>query len=359
LLKPDCAITAIGLPRSKAPNQKHRKSQQSASFQRLIFMTSTSLTQAKLYLQHRQPLRNAIALLYTLTGYAGGIALLLAANGWLNAIGVVLLCHSLMYAGYLSHEFIHGTIYQSARFNHWGGNVMMWVTGNCYRPFSDMVKLHMGHHAGKVSPLQLGDVVRGLPAGLRWAVLRLEWCYFPAMHFFLKGRMLTLLLRQPGWALRSRILSLLLLRGLGFALLGYLNLKALLLYFLAYLLAVTLLRIEETFQHAVVPTADGGYEQTFSPLLSERYGWLSLLFLNFSYHNAHHALPRCPWYNLPALDRDLSSDRPMHHLPLLQLLGNYHRFRLTRILEGSGQAVDQQGNFNLERFYGWMGPLPL
>ncbi|MBW4549614.1 MAG: fatty acid desaturase [Aphanocapsa sp. GSE-SYN-MK-11-07L] len=325
-------------------------------------MLSTPLAQPnlKLYLQNRKPVWNAIALLYTLTGYSGGIALLLINNGWLNAIGVVLLCHSLMYAGYLSHEFLHGTVFQSARLNQLGGNLMIGLTGNCYRPFSDMVKLHMAHHAGKVSPVQLGDYVRSLPAWLQWTVLGLEWSYFPAMHFVLKGRLLTAPFRQPGnWGLRSRTLALLLLRGVGFTLLGYLSGRALLLYFLAYLLAVTLLRIEETFQHAVVRTAAGGYEETFSPLLSERYGWLSLLFLNFSYHNAHHVLPRCPWYNLPVLDQALAADRPMHHLSLIQLLANYHRFRLTRILEGTGQPVDQQGKFNLDRFYGRMAPLPL
>jgi hypothetical protein len=37
------------------------------------------------------------------------------------------------------------------------------------------------------------------------------------------------------------------------------------------------------------------------------------------------------------------------------LIGNYHRFRVERIFSGQGQAADEQGNLELDTFYGAVG----
>ncbi len=103
-----------------------------------------------------------------------------------------------------------------------------------------------------------------------------------------------------------------------------------------------------------VPKRDRAHEQanTFSNLVSQRYPWLNLLILNFSYHNAHHELMKCPWYNLPALDRTLFRGDEPHYIPLPKLVRNYHRFRVSRIFSGQGSARDAAGNPSLDAFYG-------
>jgi fatty acid desaturase len=77
--------------------------------------------------------------------------------------------------------------------------------------------------------------------------------------------------------------------------------------------------------------------------------------LNFGYHNAHHAVMKCPWHSLHELDRDLFTGQEIHYLALPQLLKNYHRFRVSRIFSGQGKARDEQGNLKLDTFYGAVG----
>jgi hypothetical protein len=63
-------------------------------------MTRTAELDINRFLHQQKPLWNIGAVTYTVAGYLGGIALLLAANGWLNAIGVCLLTHSLVLSAY-------------------------------------------------------------------------------------------------------------------------------------------------------------------------------------------------------------------------------------------------------------------
>jgi hypothetical protein len=86
--------------------------------------------------------------------------------------------------------------------------------------------------------------------------------------------------------------------------------------------------------------------------VSKRYWWLNLLLLNFGYHNAHHELMKCPWYSLHELDKELYTGEEVHYITLPQLLWNYHRFRVSRIFSGQGQAVSNAGTPQLETFYG-------
>ena len=47
---------------------------------------------------------NSLAMTYALFGYLAGLALLFPANGWLNALGTLLLGHARNIAAYLIHE---------------------------------------------------------------------------------------------------------------------------------------------------------------------------------------------------------------------------------------------------------------
>uniref|UniRef100_B8HQA7 Fatty acid desaturase n=1 Tax=Cyanothece sp. (strain PCC 7425 / ATCC 29141) TaxID=395961 RepID=B8HQA7_CYAP4 len=319
-------------------------------------MTRTRYPDLKPYLQDYNHWANGVALLYTLSAYVGGITLLFSAYWWLNGLGIVLLAHSLVYAELLAHEFLHGNIFPNPTWNEWGGNIMLWLFRGYFPPYQSQVQMHWRHHAGQVGSFNLGDYLRSLPPGGRRLVLSLEWLYIPAAHFLLQRHLLSLWLRS-GSPLRQRIFIQLAVKVGCALLLGLFSLKALILYIVAHCLAVTLLRVVQLFQHAVVSGPQGKYEQTFSPLLSERYPWLNVFFLNFTYHNAHHVMMRCPWHSLPQMDRQLATVQPMYHLPLLQLMANYHRFRIARLLNGTGQGADEQGNLTLEQFYGRLTPL--
>lgn len=327
---------------------------------------TTSLTKdISSYLHQQKPLWNSIAILYTLGGYSGGIALLLLSNGWLNALGVIFLTHSLIISAYLAHEFMHGNIFTSLKLNAVGGNLMLWLNGSCYARFQDLAKLHIAHHVNRVdfSKFDLSVFMQQLPTLVRRTILALEWLYFPALSFIIRWRGIADSLGNPERRdERLRVALILLTRVLLFTLLGLASLKALFLYFLAYIGMLTVLRFVDAFQHTYevfpigtpIPKRERAHEQanTFSNVLSQRYWWLNLLLLNFGYHNAHHELMKCPWHSLHELDGDLFSGQEVHYITLPQLLGNYHRFRISRIFSGQGQAVDTEGKLQLETFYG-------
>jgi fatty acid desaturase len=105
----------------------------------MVTSTSTKEINVSYYLHHKKPLWNAIAFLYILTSYVGGIAFLLLPNGFLNALGVVLLTHSMVLSAYLTHEFMHGTIFTDMKWNTVGGSIMLWLNGGCYGRFRDLV----------------------------------------------------------------------------------------------------------------------------------------------------------------------------------------------------------------------------
>jgi fatty acid desaturase len=327
-------------------------------------MTTTAALDINRFLQQK-PLWNVAALTYTVVGYLGGIALLLAANGWLNAIGGFLLCHSLVISAYLAHEFMHSAIFASRAGNALGGNIMLWINGGCYCTFDELSRLHIAHHVDRVDfcRYDLQEFLMALPAPVRGLVLFLEWLYIPALAFLVRFRTIT----APFWLaerreMRSRTIFILLVRGGLFALLGYFSLKALLLYFAAHIGMLTGLRFVDAFQHTYevfpigmpLPKRDRAHEQanTFSNIVSKRYRWLNLLLLNFGYHNAHHELMKCPWHSLPELDKTLFKGDEVHYVTLAELLKNYHRFRVSRISSGQGVAINPQGQLTLDAFYG-------
>lgn len=328
------------------------------------------------FLHRRQRLWDYLAILYTLSSYGVGIGLLLASNGWWNAIGVALLTHSLVLSAYMAHEFMHGNPFSSMRWNALGGNIMLWLTGSCYVRFQELMQMHIAHHVNRIDycRFDIPGFLRSIPAPLRALILGLEWLYIPSLAFLLRIRLILAPFRNPERRPdQRRVVLILLTRGFLFATLAILSFKAILLYVLAYVSAIHILRFMDAFQHTYdslplgVPIPDHhqnvtaqeaqAYEQanTFSNVISKRYRWLNLLLLNFGYHNAHHQVMKCPWYRLPDLDRVLYANHPQqqnHYITLLELLGNYHRFRRSRILTGQGEATDSEGNRQLDTFYG-------
>jgi acyl-lipid omega-6 desaturase (Delta-12 desaturase) len=153
---------------------------------------------------------------------------------------------------------------------------------------------------------------------------------------------------------RRRNVAVMVIRGGAFLVLLAWQPKAAVLYCVAYLIMMQVLRFTDSLQH------DYGYrlnlytdersphkgdkeweqEHTFSVPLSLRHSWINLLTLNFGYHNAHHARSSAPWYRLPAIHRSMFGDNPEVVVPLAKQLAIFHRGRVRRIIKWDDKATD-------------------
>lgn len=291
---------------------------------------------------------NSLALLYLLLGYPGGIALLLSDDWLLNLAGVVLLGHSMIIAAYLIHECAHNTLFATPLHNERLGRALNWLTGGCYGDYAALQHKHFRHHVDKadVVAFDYRPRLNNFPRLLR-LMQALEWGYIPALDIMMHGLQIVLPFVHPAYASsRRRVVTVLLIRSTLLALLGWVSLKALLLYVLAYFLMMHVLRFMDAFQHTyeIFETLGQGrgeearrfsrdYEHanTYSNLISVRHPWLNLLVLNFCYHNAHHFKQAVPWYRLPALHRELYGDEQSQLLPFRNQLWSYHHHRVARI----------------------------
>jgi fatty acid desaturase len=100
--------------------------------------------------------------------------------------------------------------------------------------------------------------------------------------------------------------------------------KVAVLYAVAYLIMMHVLRFMDSVQHDygynttlfeyVKPPHKGDIEweqeHTFSNPISLRFPKLNWLVLNFGYHNAHHRDMNMPFYRLPELHRELTGNDP-------------------------------------------------
>ena len=321
------------------------------------------------YIHQQKPLWNAGALLYTIGGYYGGIYLLYSENLGLNTLGIFLVTHTLVLSAYLAHEFMHGTIFSSMKTNHRWGAIMQWLHGTSYARFQELSQGHIDHHIKGVD-LYIFDriaFIHSLSTPLKALIAGLERLYFPVLFLIRQAVGVSLIYQQGNQCTKIRVIAVLLLRIAMFAVLGWLSLKGLLLYCFAYIGAVQIILIMDCLQHtyelypygAEIPRKSLADEQThtFSTPISRRYPWLNLLLLNFSYHNAHHAAMKCPWYNLPELDAAIKQQQTVHYIGLLQVLANYHHFRIQRLFDANegSTSVDAQGNLNPDQFYGVIG----
>lgn len=306
-------------------------------------------------------LPNTVALAGVLLGYPAGVVLLtVSAWGW-NASGLLLLVVSLVWSAYFIHELAHHAIFRTAPANERWGTLMSWINGSCHARFEDMRGKHMRHHVERADVITFdarGFLLRA-PGWLRNTVLALEWAYFPAVEFLMRGFVILRPFRAGG-ALkeRLRIAAIAAVRCSGFALLGWISGKALLLYFAAYLVFVTLLRFADCFQHTYdaypilddtpIPDdklRDRAYEQanTYSDIVGLNRPWLNLLWLNFGYHNAHHERPTEPWYRLPAYHRSLYPTDYPQLITVGELLRSYHVNRVKRVLAQNYGQVGAAG----------------
>jgi fatty acid desaturase len=154
-----------------------------------------------------------------------------------------------------------------------------------------------------------------------------------------------------------------------FVALALLSLKAICLYAVSYILFLHILRFQDAFQHTfdvfVAPAGrpvpaelrrDRDYEHanTYSDVVSYGHPWVNFLLLNFSYHNAHHAKPAAPWYELHRLHVALYAEDKTQVLPCRILLHSYHKYRVARVLADDYGVVNVTGD-RTKNFLGAVG----
>jgi fatty acid desaturase len=212
--------------------------------------------------------------------------------------------------------------------------------------------------------------LKATPAWARHTVLGLEWAYVPAVEFMMRGMVIAAPFYYGTLRDRVRVILLLAIRVVFFVALASVSIKALLLYALAYILFLHVLRFMDAFQHTyeVFPsrslepapvdprrTRRYEYENTYSNLVAVRWPWLNLLTLNFAYHNAHHARSGEPWYRLPALHRALYGESDPQVLPCRDLLPGYHSNRVSRVLSEDYGSVGGAMGTRASGFIGAVG----
>ena len=149
------------------------------------------------------------------------------------------------------------------------------------------------------------------------------------------------------------------------------SVKAVALYFVAYVVFITVLRFADCFQHTYDAYAvlddqpipmdkvrDRAYEQanTYSDFVGLNHPWLNLVWLNFGFHNAHHERPTAPWHRLPSFHRELYAADYAQVVTVPQLLRSFHINRVRRIVETDyGHVGPISANGRADTFVGAVG----
>lgn len=311
---------------------------------------------------------NGLALGYVIIGYGCSIVCISHPFWLINSLGLLLLTHTLMWAAYFVHEFIHGNIFRGPKLNALGAKVMLFLTGSCYCRYLPLARYHLAHHKNRAdfSAFSMEEFLRSLPSPLLKLIEMLEWCYFPAINFMLRWFCaLSPFLGETRKDDRWRNGTLLLMRGSLFVVLAWYSWKAIILYLIAYLCFINILRFMDCFQHTYtvvqmgqpMPKYSPDYEErnTYSNIVLGRWHWLNLLFLNFGYHNAHHQVIHCPWYLLPHLNDQLYPQESKQQVSLGSLVKNYHQFRMQRLFGQKSCVTETDHRLNFESFYGDIG----
>lgn len=290
---------------------------------------------------------NGGALLYACVAYVAGFAGLFHESWAVNAAATLLLAHAMIIAAYLIHECGHNLVFTRSRHNAVLGRAMSWLCGAAYGTYEDMRYKHFRHHVDNddVVWFEYEKFFERHPLVLR-TVRVLEWFYIPAhdlvMHFVMVFTSFIIPQRREQ---RGRNVAVILIRGGVFLALLLFAPRVALLYVVAYLLMMHVLRFMDMLQHDYPYNAtlfeyarpphkgDDAWEQehTFSNPISLRFPRLNWLTLNFGFHNAHHADMNVPWYRLPEKHRELTANDPARVIPFRSQLKLYHRNRVLRV----------------------------
>lgn len=299
---------------------------------------------------------NIAIILYQGLSFSGGVVLITIDSALCNAAGIGLLCHSLVICAYLQHECFHGALFNARHANFAACHILSWLNGSCFADLKELRRMHLNHHVYSADTMQFNykDVLIRHPLLCR-IVHALEWAYIPGVelmnHYFV---IMSPFLLQRHRHRQGRTLTILIARISLFLILFYTHTMAVVWYFIAYMLHLSVLRLFDAFQHSfesvILPTGTAThgltrkdkiyeFENTYSNLISTKYSFLNLLVLNFCYHEAHHEHPTTPWHQLRALHNKLRREKPVKIITIGTLLANVHRFRVSRVLMENTQQI--------------------
>jgi len=300
---------------------------------------------------------HGMAVLYAFAAYLAGIFGLFSDYWLINLAGTLLLAHAMVIAAYMIHECGHNTVFRDNKHNVLLGRVLNWMTGSCYGTFEDIRYKHFRHHMDNDDSVWFvyDDFWRMYPR-LAQLTQFLEWFYIPAheilMHTIMVFQSFIIPQRRDQ---RGRNSIVILVRGGVFFATLLVFPKVAILYLLAYMLMLQVLRFTDSLQHdyganAILfdkdaPSRFGGraneQAHTFSVPLSLKYEWINWLTLNFGFHNAHHKRPTVPWYRLPAFHRESFADVSERVIPFKTQLRIFHKYRVERVLHAGGDLAER------------------
>ena len=288
-----------------------------------------------------------LAVSYALVGYVLGLAGLFVSSIPVNIAATLLLAHAMTISAYLIHECGHNLVFVRHKDNARLGRVMSWLCGAAYGTYEDMRYKHFRHHVDNDDVVWFAyDKFFERHPAITKLVRFLEWFYIPAHDLLMHGVMVfTSFVIPERRNQRARNVTVILIRGGLFVAAAVFFPKVALLYVLAYLIMMHVLRFMDSVQHdypystTLFETSraphkgdrDWEQEHTFSNPLSLRFPHLNWLTLNFGYHNAHHANMNLPFYRLPALHAEMSGNDPAYVIPFASQLRLYHDNRVSRI----------------------------
>ena len=289
------------------------------------------------------------ALSSAVLGYGLGIAGLFADSAFVNLPAVLLLAHSMLIAAYLIHDCGHNSVFRSNAENARLGGALSWICGASYGTYEDIRNKHFRHHVDNEDVMGFDQMAfLGRHPTLLRVIEALEWLYIPAHELLMHTVMIAAPFLFPQRRdQRLRTVGVVAVRGGVFLCVAILWPKAALLYALAYMLLLIVLRFIDSSQHDYTgilnlfgdePSPNKGsraFEEahTFSNPISLRHEKLNWLVLNMCFHNAHHKKPTTPWYRLPELHREIYGDGPEPMIPFWAQCRAYHRARVDRIFQ--------------------------
>ena len=301
------------------------------------------------------------AVLYALMGYVIGWLGLFSSNWLVNLLAVLILGHAMTIAAYMVHECGHNLIFRRIHHNTQLGSLLSWICGASYGTYEDMRYKHFRHHVDNddVVWFDYEKFFAEYPTVLRITRF-LEWFYIPAheliMHFIMIFTSFIIPQRRNQ---RRRNVSVILIRGGIYLTILFYSAKVAILYGVAYMLMMTVLRFMDSLQHDYpysltlfefgTPPRKGDFkweqEHTFSNPHSLRYDWLNWFTLNFGFHNAHHDDMTVPWYRLPQKHREVFGSDLGTVIPIWAQLKIFHKQRVVRIVGNHGDDLPEGKDF--------------
>ncbi|MCZ4257157.1 fatty acid desaturase [Sulfitobacter sp. G21635-S1] len=228
------------------------------------------------------------------------VAVLLTSGG----VSLILLVLALTLHSSLSHEFLHGGPFRSAR----AGTMLGLIQPGLFVPYLRFKALHLEHHQDSRLTDPYDDPESNYLDPDRWEQLPRWHRRVLMLNNTLAGRMLLGPLVGMGAFLRDdlRLIStgnakvrrhwLLHLPGVVLTLIvvSWSPLPVWL-YLVACYGALSVLKIRTFLEHQAHARASG------RTVVVEDRGLLALLFLNNNFHVVHHVHPQLPWYRLPGV----------------------------------------------------------